>query len=133
MQKDGHFDTRHGPFWEKKFSPLLRPQSADRKTSDGVQRAETHFFAQVIFWNIIILGISTVYSSGPFFSYLTYWRWLLYVSHFKGVASATSLLNGLLDGPSGYSTLSELCCQLFELCCQKVRSLHTVNRWDRSQ
>jgi hypothetical protein len=27
----------------------LRPQSADRKTSDGVQRAETHFFAEVIF------------------------------------------------------------------------------------
>jgi hypothetical protein len=46
-QKDGHFDTRHDPFWEeKKLHPLL---SLNPKTLDGVQRAETHFFAQVSF------------------------------------------------------------------------------------
>jgi hypothetical protein len=38
-------------------TPLLRPQSADRKTLAGLLRAEMHIFAQVIFKNIIILGI----------------------------------------------------------------------------
>jgi hypothetical protein len=36
-------------FEKKNVHPLLRPQSADQKTSDGVQRLEMHFFAQVIF------------------------------------------------------------------------------------
>jgi hypothetical protein len=36
-------------FAKKNFHPLLSPKSADWKTSDGVQRAEKHFFAQVIF------------------------------------------------------------------------------------
>jgi hypothetical protein len=57
-QKDESFDTRHDLFWGEIFLPLLRPQSADRKTGDGLQRAKTHFVAQVIFKNIIILGIT---------------------------------------------------------------------------
>jgi hypothetical protein len=45
-------------FGFQKIISLLRTQSADRKTLGGLQRAETHFFAQVIFENIIILNLA---------------------------------------------------------------------------
>jgi hypothetical protein len=37
------------PFEKKNFHPLFSPESADRKTSDGLQRVETHFFVHIIF------------------------------------------------------------------------------------
>jgi hypothetical protein len=53
---------------KKKIHPLLRPQSADRKTSYGVQRAETHFFHKLFFE--ILLFWAYLYSSSPFFHIL---------------------------------------------------------------
>jgi hypothetical protein len=47
---------------------------ADRKTLDGVQRAEKHSFAQVIFKKYYYFGHIYIYSSGSF-SYLTNRRW----------------------------------------------------------
>jgi hypothetical protein len=48
-QKDGLFGT-----------PLFSPE---RKTLDELQRAETHFFAHVVFLNIILLGIRLCFCS----------------------------------------------------------------------
>jgi hypothetical protein len=45
-------------FERKNLLPQLRPQSANWKTVDGIQNAETHFFAQVFFKIIIILGLT---------------------------------------------------------------------------
>jgi hypothetical protein len=63
-------------FEKKKFHPLLRPQSADRNTLDWLQRAETHFLHKLFFK--ILFFWAKQYSSGPSFSYLNNWRWLVY-------------------------------------------------------
>jgi hypothetical protein len=44
------FYTQHDLFWEeKKFTPLFKPQSADQKSLDELQRARTHFQTLVVF------------------------------------------------------------------------------------
>jgi hypothetical protein len=65
-------------FEKKNFHPLLRPQSADRKTFNWLQRTETHFLHKLFFK--ILLFWTKQYSSGPSFSYLNNWRWLASVT-----------------------------------------------------
>jgi hypothetical protein len=43
---------------QNKMSPPIKASISDRQTLDGLQRAETHLFAQVILLNIFLFGIT---------------------------------------------------------------------------
>jgi hypothetical protein len=52
-----HFEKK------KNFHPQFSPESADRKTLDGLQRTETHFFLFFVFWNIIFVCVKLWFCS----------------------------------------------------------------------
>jgi hypothetical protein len=56
-KKDGSFDTRHDPFWEKKMFTLFLAlnQLIGEVLMDF--SARRHIFAHIIFSNIILLGV----------------------------------------------------------------------------
>jgi hypothetical protein len=52
--KKGFFFLSVTSFSREQISPPTKPQSADRTTLDGLQRAETHFLPKYFFKNIIL-------------------------------------------------------------------------------